>query len=147
MVNIPITVRGHGYGLLLQQAGFLALNLDLREGENGTLERGFWLEMMEKYYHKLLSPPWAAAGVIYELVYGLRHAGVIACSSAVQRRLQPASAEGGGSAAVQSHSWEETLLTPKRPTLGSSSRITYWHSSHSSHAVTEVTEVALASDR
>lgn len=49
--------------------------------------------MMEKYYHKLLSPPWAAAaGVIYELVYGLRHTGVIACSSAVQRRLQPASA-------------------------------------------------------
>lgn len=59
------------------------------------MERGFWLEMMEKYYHKLLSPPWAAAGVIYELVYGLRHAGAIASSSAVQRRLQPASAEGG----------------------------------------------------
>lgn len=75
-------------------------------GENGTLERGFWLEMMEKYYHKLLSPPWAAAaGVIYELVYGLRHAGVIACSSAVQCRLQPASAKA---LLCSPHSWEET---------------------------------------
>lgn len=72
------------------------------------MERGFWLEMMEKYYYKLLSPPWAAAArVIYELVYGLRHAGVIACSSAVQRRLQIASAEGGKALLCSPHGWEE----------------------------------------
>jgi len=37
--------------------------------------------MMDKYYHKLLSPPWAAAGVIYELFYGHRHAVALARSS------------------------------------------------------------------
>lgn len=73
------------------------------------MERGFWLEMMEKYYHKLLCPPWAAAaGVIYELVYGLRHAGVIAYSSAVQCRLQPASAEAGKALLCSPHGWEKT---------------------------------------
>lgn len=30
--------------------------------------------MMDKYYHGLLSLLWDAAGVIYELVYGHRHA-------------------------------------------------------------------------
>lgn len=120
------------------------------------MERGFWLEMMEKYYHKLLSPPWAAAaGVIYELVYGLRHTGVIVCSSAVQCRLQPASAVKEGEVLLcsptagkrQAPTPDPPLLTPKRPTLGSSSRITSCHSSHSSHAVTEVTEVTLTYHR
>ena len=58
-----------------------ATGFGFKSGENGPLERGFWLEMMDKSYHKLLSSPWAAAEVIYELVYGHRHAVVIARSS------------------------------------------------------------------
>lgn len=41
--------------------------------------------MMDKYYHGLLSLLWDAAGVIYELVSGHRHATVIALSS-LQRK-------------------------------------------------------------
>lgn len=50
--------------------------------------------MMDKYYHGLLSPLWDAAGVIYELVYGHRHAAVIALSSLQQGRLQLAASQG-----------------------------------------------------
>lgn len=100
VVTMPITVRGHGHGVLLQlvgsagtawilrptwagteQANVKATGFGFKGGENGPLERRFWLEMMDKYYHKLLSPPWAAAGVIYELLYGHRHAAAIARSS------------------------------------------------------------------
>lgn len=91
------------------------------------MERGFWLEMMDKYYHKLLLPLRAAAGVIYESVYGHRHAVAIACSSAVQHRLQLAVAEGQKALPCSLHGWVETglrLLNPERPNLGSSLRIT-----------------------
>lgn len=50
--------------------------------------------MMDKYYHGLLSLLWDAAGVIYELVYGHRHAAVIALSSLQQGRLQLAASQG-----------------------------------------------------